>query len=179
MEYRQNQNPVSTSDKAITGYAMVWYNGKPETEYRYAHNAVERFTRANVAVAQDVISTFNHTTANILGRTKSGTLQLEMDDVGLKYRIEPSETQLYRDTVELIKRGDIAGSSVGFVPVSVSYTREGNTEVRYFKATIHELGPVVTPAYSGAEVSVRNFNASILDRIAKRLRIIEIGAYED
>src|SRR6185295_11760977 len=56
----------------------------------------------------------NHDDDNLLGRTASGTLELILDKIGLMYACELPDTQVGRDTAEMIRRGDMSGSSFQF-----------------------------------------------------------------
>jgi hypothetical protein len=55
-----------------------------------------------------------HESANLLGRFSTGTLQVSADDHGLHYEIDLPDTTLGTDVAELLRRGDISGSSLGF-----------------------------------------------------------------
>ncbi|MCT7656157.1 HK97 family phage prohead protease [Oceanimonas sp. NS1] len=58
---------------------------------------------------------FNHDPNFVLGRTRSGTLALSVDADGLRYEIDPPDTQTVRDLVLApLARGDITGSSFAF-----------------------------------------------------------------
>lgn len=64
----------------------------------------------------DVRALFNHDRNFVLGRTKAGTLELTVDEVGLRYEISPPDTQTVRDMViEPMGRGDVNQSSLRFV----------------------------------------------------------------
>lgn len=49
----------------------------------------------------------NHDEGNLLGRTTSGTLQLSIDEYGLKASLLVGNTTLWRDVLEMIERGDL------------------------------------------------------------------------
>lgn len=49
-----------------------------------------------------------------LARTKSGTLKLSEDEIGLRYEFEVPDTQAGRDLITILERGDIDQSSFGF-----------------------------------------------------------------
>lgn len=62
----------------------------------------------------DVRALFNHNPDNILGRTASGTLKLEEDEIGLRFELELPDTQAARDLTVLVKRGDLNEMSFAF-----------------------------------------------------------------
>jgi len=106
----------------------------------------------------DVIANFNHSVDMLLGRTSSGTLRLKQDKIGLAYEIDPPNTSVGRDVVELLERGDLRGSSFAFnvKPSGEVWTREDGRSVR----TITEINALAdvcvcsTPAYADATAGI-------------------------
>jgi HK97 family phage prohead protease len=62
----------------------------------------------------DVTLLVNHDRKLLLGRTASGTLQLNDTKRGLEFRCSMPNTQLGHDTREMIQRGDLNGCSFSF-----------------------------------------------------------------
>ncbi|MEM4234905.1 MAG: HK97 family phage prohead protease [Candidatus Methanomethylicaceae archaeon] len=62
----------------------------------------------------DVRALINHDANYVLGRTTSGTLRLEEDEIGLRVEIKLPSTQYANDLVLMMKRGDINQMSFGF-----------------------------------------------------------------
>lgn len=62
----------------------------------------------------DIRALQNHDENLVLGRNKSGTLDLSTDDSGLYYRITPPDTTYARDLQILLERGDVSQSSFAF-----------------------------------------------------------------
>lgn len=96
----------------------------------------------------------DHEPGKLLGR-EGATLVLEEDETGLRYEITPPETELGRDTVSAIERGDLDGSSFAFTvhPDDEEWTEEENSFVRTIKKVsgLYDVGPVTYPAYPGGE----------------------------
>lgn len=142
----------------IRGYASVFYDGSPETEYRFGE-FVERispkaFDRA-LKERQAVVGLFNHDVNQVLGKTTSGTLTLSVDRRGLKYEIDPPDTQAGRDVVEMVSRGDLDGSSFSFHPTRQSWAdgESGEPDIRTVEdVDLVDVSVVTFPAYSGATV---------------------------
>lgn len=66
-------------------------------------------------LGDDVRALFNHDPNFILGRSAAGTLNLSVDERGLRYDIQAPETQTIRDLVLApMQRGDINQSSFAF-----------------------------------------------------------------
>lgn len=156
----------------IVGYAAVFYRANdPSTEFEMlpAENGwprvVERMMPGAFDAAvksDDVRALFNHDPNQVLGRTGAGTLRLSVDQTGLRYEIDPPDTQAARDLVEMLRRGDVSGSSFGFLPRSGA-TRQikgenGAPDQVVFERNdvqLFDVGPVTFPAYSGASSGVR------------------------
>lgn len=161
---------------AIRGVAAVYYReGDPTTEYRLWDGAVERIQPGafDRAVAEDdVRALFNHDPSLILGRSKAGTLKLELQEDGLHYVATPSDTSIYRDVTEHLRRGDVDGSSFAFVATDVRWDKDGDTEVRtILQVSLYDVGPVTYPAYQATEAGYRDAREEQqlwLDELARR-----------
>ncbi|RIK35690.1 MAG: HK97 family phage prohead protease [Chloroflexi bacterium] len=64
------------------------------------------------SLQDDVRALWNHETGIVLGRTKSGTLRLAEDDVGLAIEIDPPSSA--GNYIETIERGDVDQMSFAF-----------------------------------------------------------------
>jgi HK97 family phage prohead protease len=132
----------------------------------------------------DVRGLKNHNPEMLLGRTKSGTMELTVDDVGLRYDIALPETVVGRDLVTEIERGDIDGSSFSFTTEpdgdewddSTSPPTRTLTNVR----DLFDVGPVAYPAYLDTEASIASMRS--LERhnesLAREQRAREEGTRE-
>jgi len=147
----------------IVGYAAVFYDGTPDTEFKLWDDCIERimpgaFDEA-LAQGQDVRALFNHNPDYVLGRTRSGTLSLSVDAVGLRYEITTPDTQVARDLMTVIGRGDVSGSSFAFFPAKIEWETEGEDEIRkIISATLDggDVSPVTYPAYEATTTGVRD-----------------------
>ena len=170
-------HPIRIQERAdgalplITGYAAVFYrDGDASTEYEmwpadsWGGRIVERIMPtafAKSAREDDVRGLFNHDSHAVLGRTGAGTLRLSVDSVGLRYEIDPPDTQLARDLIQSLRRGDITGSSFAFMPRQTEFRdtiQDGKvveTVVERHDVQLFDVGPVTFPAYAGATSGVR------------------------
>ena len=145
----------------IVGYAARFYNGDSGTEYELAPGIVERIMPGAFDAAlkrqDDVRALFNHDPNLLLGRTKSGTLELEQTTRGLRYRIKPNdETSVTKDVRSHISRGDVTGSSFAFTIDEEGWRKEGDVEVREIRnLRLYDVSPVTYPAYEATSVGVR------------------------
>lgn len=163
----------------ISGYAAVFYReDDPGTQYRLWAGSFERVMPGAFDEAlkrgDDIRGLFNHKPDQVLGRTKSQTMTVTVDEVGLRYEITPSETQLYRDVSEMLRRGDIDGSSFGFSIVGDDHwTRdaEGNDIRELRNVALFDVGPVTFPAYSASTSEARSSWDAIHNGERERERI--------
>ncbi|MEU2760446.1 HK97 family phage prohead protease [Streptomyces sp. NPDC007094] len=116
----------------------------------------------------DVYATFNHNASALLGRTSSGTLRVGEDREGGFYEIDLPDTSVGRDVAELLKRGDLKGSSFTFRVLDGGQRRaeeddpETGLPVREITAMdVSELGPVTNPAYLTTQASLRSIEEAL------------------
>ena len=118
----------------------------------------------------DVRGLKNHDPAMLLGRTKSGTMRLSVDDVGLLYDIDLPDTQIGRDLVTEIERGDIDGSSFSFNLESEDgdeWDDSTSPPTRTLRNVrdLFDVGPVAYPAYLDTSSSVRAYASHVESRV--------------
>jgi len=148
----------------IGGHAAVFYDGTPDTEYWIFDDLVERVMPGAfdpvLERGDDVAALWDHNVGQLLGRTASGTLRLEQDDVGLAFEVDLPDTQLGRDIGALVERGDVTGASIGFAigdDGEEVWRRLGSIDVReiYKVGMLRDASPVTFPAYAGTDVAKR------------------------
>jgi HK97 family phage prohead protease len=152
----------SASGKRLEGYAAVFNTPTQLPGFREVIKP-GAFTRA-IEDNHDCVCLFNHDQNNVLGRTTSGTLRLDQDSRGLHYVCDLPNTQAARDAHELIKRGDVVGSSFGFTvaPEGQDWSNETDEDgTQYILRAIKDVklmdvSPVVSPAYGGTKVVARS-----------------------
>lgn len=122
--------------------------------------APEAFTKT-LADAPDVRALINHDPTHLLGRTRSGTLRLAVDSVGLAYEIDMPDRSDARDLVVSMERGDITQSSFAFymIPGGDEWgeTQEGFPlrTIRALSLSDGDVSPVTYPAYPDADSGLR------------------------
>ncbi len=169
-----------TQAHKITGYASVFYDGTKKTEYELWENYIERIMPSafdNALKSDDVRALFNHNPNFLLSRTEAGTLQLSVDDKGLKYEIDIPDTQAGRDVKISLERGDLTGSSFAFIVDESVYREVGDLFIREIKSVkLYDVGPVTYPAYEGTEAQARNLEnakklkADFIEKKQKNIR---------
>lgn len=173
--------------KRIVGYAAVFYSpALPGTQFTLYGEAVERimpgaFDRA--LREDDVRALFNHDKSQLLGRTAAGTLRLAADAAGLRYEVSPDpDTELTRRVLSYLRRGEVTGSSFGFLVTDERWRQEGGLVVReVLGVRLYDVGPVTFPAYPGTTAAAERAAAPDAPRaaptgLAARLRQYEVTA---
>lgn len=153
---------VNPDSRTVEGYAVV-FNSQSEDLGFYETINPSAITE-EVLKRSDVFCLFNHDQDKVLARSKYGTgsLQLQLDEQGLKYTFTAPNTDLGDELLEYLRRGDIDSSSFAF---TVS-TDEGSevwttgTDGRQYREILkidelHDVSPVWNPAYTSTSVSQR------------------------
>ena len=111
---------------------------------------------ADAVKEDDVRALFNHNPDYVLGRNKAGTLRLKEDEKGLAIEVDPPDTQVARDLMVSIGRGDITQMSFGFQLVSDEwdYTDRANPIRTLKKVKLYDVSPVTYPAYEDTDVEL-------------------------
>ena len=156
---------VNPDSRTVEGYAVV-FNSQSEDLGFYETINPSAITE-EVLMRSDVFCLFNHDLDKVLARSKYGTgsLQLQLDEQGLKYTFTAPNTDLGDELLEYLRRGDIDSSSFAF---TVS-TDEGSevwttgTDGRQYREILkidelHDVSPVWNPAYSSTSVSQRTLD---------------------
>lgn len=152
LEIRQLHEFVNDNN-VVEGYALKF--NKPSKDLGGFIETIDARALDGVNM-EDVKLFLNHDSGNLLGRTKSGTLQLSVDEVGLKFRCELPNTTLGNDVMELVKRGDLSQCSFGFTVAEDEWERIDGKPVRTIKKinTLAEISLVSIPAYEDTDVAV-------------------------
>ncbi len=104
----------------------------------------------------DIRALWNHDPNYVLGRNRSGTLQLREDETGLLVAITPPDTQWARDLVVSITRGDVSQMSFAFATERDAWAKVAGVWERTLLAVrTFDVSPVTYPAYTQTDVGVR------------------------
>lgn len=105
----------------------------------------------------DIRALYNHDPNYVLGRNKSGTLQLLEDNDGLFVDVTPPETQWARDLMVSIKRGDVSQGSFAFRVVKDKWEKkeDGSVERVLNEVRLYDVSVVTYPAYPETDAYVR------------------------
>ena len=130
-------------------------------------------------LSNDIRALINHETRLVLGRNKSGTLELREDSYGLwgRIKINPNDTDAM-NLYERVKRGDVDQCSFGFniIREDTEWRDDGSVKWTIREVDLHEVSVVTFPAYEDTGVAARQkqveeHRARLFE--AKRKKLIE------
>ena len=186
MERRNYSFPVQvTGDdekRTVEGYALLF--DTPSDGLSFVE-VIERGALEGVIEKSNIFALLNHDSSRgILARSKNGqgTLYLEVDSVGLKYRFEAPRTALGDELLEYLRRGEVSESSFAFTVEAETWeAREDDTWKRTIHkfANLYDVSPVYDAAYSATSVNLRGkeqAEAQIAE-VAKARRAKEVEEY--
>jgi HK97 family phage prohead protease len=163
MERRALTSPIevraSEGSRTISGYAAVFNVAADIGGFFREQVAPGAFAKA--IKGGDVRALFDHRSGAVLGRTKSGTLRMKEDERGLAVEIDLPDTQVARDLVASMERGDIDGMSFGFNVTRQVWDETTDPPLRTIQEVeLHEVSVVTFPAYEETEAALRSLNES-------------------
>lgn len=182
-EIRSIDSEIRTlhDSRIIEGYAL-----KFDVESKDLGGFVEVIDRNaldGVLDKSDVLALYNHDNSRVLARNSYGTgsLSLEVDEIGLKYRFEAPDTSDGNDLLYHVRSGNLRNSSFCFtLPSNRSGERwENNRKNRIITKfdRLWDVSPVWSPAYLDTTVAVRSLNEVLLED-QKEQEAIEIRKAE-
>lgn len=152
-------------ERYLEGYASV-FNKRSKPLYESNRLFTEQINpQAFNEVLQrenlNVVLTFNHSRDMLIARTKSGTLELSVDEYGLKFRAKVPNTTLGNDIYELVKRGDLYENSFIFTVKKEDQTwlkeEDGNFLRTINKVSnLFDVSIVTDGAYADTNISARD-----------------------
>ena len=156
-QYRTFEIRAEPEGMTVEGYAAVFE--RPEVMYEVDDTAysevIDRgaFTDAQMA---DVVMNFNHG-GKPVARTKNGTLQLALDDHGLKVRADLSGSVESRNLYEEIKAGLIDKMSFAFTVKGEQYDKATRTRRITGVKRLYDVAAVDIPAYDSTTLMARSY----------------------
>jgi HK97 family phage prohead protease len=169
----------------IAGYAAVFeklsvpiYNFKEKIRAGAFANSLKK---------NNVRALWNHNPDMVLGSIKAGTLRLFEDERGLRFELDPPDTQAGKDAVISIRRKDVDGMSFGFNILRQEWDEgDRNNIVRtLIEVDLREVSPTAFPAYPDTKVKVRNIeddydeHARSVADADKEIRVNELKIMEN
>ena len=161
VELRVEERADGEGDDAprrIVGHAAV-FDSLSEDLGGFREKVAPGAFAASIA-SDDIRALFNHNPDHVLGRNgEAGTLRLAEDDKGLAIAIDTPDTQVARDLVTSIERGDISQMSFGFRTIGDEWQMVDGENVRTLQAVkLFDVSPVTFPAYLQTDVAARSLD---------------------
>ena len=162
---------LSENSRTIEGYAIV-FGQRSQVMYdrKLKRTFVEVIQPGAVTEellrSSDVKALLEHNSERMLARSFNGkgSLMLSLDEHGVKYRFDAPATVDGDYAVEMVKRGDLFGSSFAYYTderANVKYEKTDKELMRYVSKIdwIGDVSIVSDPAYMGTDVAVRSLDA--------------------
>lgn len=155
IDYEVRTSELATSNKKLVGYAIRWNSLSDVIWDEFVEQFAPGAFTDSLAGGSDVRALFEHDYTQLLGRTKSGTLLLTEDNTGLRFELTPPDTQLGRDVLTMVERGDITGMSFGFRALKEAWDITPTPYVRTVTAAeLREITVTSMPAYPESDVDI-------------------------
>ncbi|WP_442952054.1 HK97 family phage prohead protease [Paenibacillus sp. 203] len=142
-------------DMFIEGYFAVFNRQTELWPGAFEELAPEAF---NTTLGNDVRALINHDTTLVLGRNKSGTLELKADSHGLwgRVKVNPNDSDAV-NMYERVKRGDVDQCSFGFniLKEDTDWSEDGTVKWTIREVDLHEVSVCTFPAYADTGVQAR------------------------
>ena len=177
LEVREEQD----GKKFVEGYATRFGN-----EYRLYEfegyevlESVDRHAFDNADMS-DVIMQYDHE-GRVFARMSNGTLELNINDDGLRIRADLGGTEIGRQLYEEIKGGYTTKMSFGFKVKKTERKEERDEETG--KVTVHrrimeikklyDVSAVSLPANDATEISARNIGEGVIAEVKEEFLAVE------
>lgn len=153
-----------TDEMKIEGYFVIFNSETKLFENYYEEISDKAFKDIDLS---DIRALADHDTAKVLGRTKSQTLSLSVDDKGLfgEITINKNDTEAV-NLYERVKRGDIDQCSFGFniLDETMDTRADGSTKWTITEIELFEVSVVTFPAYADTSVEARSEQMKQLEK---------------
>lgn len=150
---------ASEAEMLIEGYAIKFNEetliGSEEHGFR---EVIDR-SALDGANIKDVPLKYNHQdNFLVLARTRNKSLELEVDDIGLKIKARLLDTQSNRDIYKMVQSGLLDKMSFAFTVKHQTWNRDGSIPLRNILKIerLYDVSIVDVPAYEGTSVYARS-----------------------
>ena len=136
----------------VVGYGSIFNSRSENLGGFYEYISPTAISEETIAKS-DVRALINHDANLILARSTSGTLDLSVDEKGLKYEFEIPETSYGKDLAINMKNGNLNQSSFAFtVGSDVWSSDDDGNDIRTITSIdkLYDISVVSYPAYSQA-----------------------------
>jgi HK97 family phage prohead protease len=153
------------------GPVMVGYAARFDVKSGVIAGSFREVVRAgafkdSLANGADVRFLMNHDPTRLLARTKSGTLRLREDSIGLAFEADLADTALANDAVSMVQRGDLDSMSFAFRMIKDAWSEDTDgIALRELNAVdIRDVSLATYPAYpTGTSVDLRAEDPALVE----------------
>lgn len=166
---------VSEEKMIIEGYAIKFNEETLIGSEDYGFREIIDPQALSSANMKDVPLKYNHQdNFLVLARTRNKSLELTVDEVGLRIKAELLDTQSNRDIYKMVQNGLLDKMSFAFTVKSQSWDRTGTIPKRTITEIerLFDVSIVDVPAYEGTSVYARSLE--LLDDETRRLDNLEL-----
>lgn len=155
IEFRSTQDEEKMT---VEGYALKFETPTLLREWSDGSKTFEQIERGALdgTDVSNVVLNKNHDDNLLLARTINKSLELIVDDIGLKIKATLPNTQLGRDVFEEIRTGLLSKMSFRWTggDRSVDYFDNGDTMVHWKSlGTLYDVSAVAFPAYDDTSIA--------------------------
>ena len=137
----------------VEGYAVVF---NQITDLGWCKEIIDR-NSFNGADMKDCVLKYNHNDSFlILARTRNKSLELSIDDHGLKIRAKLIDTTNNKDVYKMIKEGLLDKMSFAFTVAERKWDYETDTRTVLRISKLYDVSVVDVPAYDSTEIYARS-----------------------
>jgi uncharacterized protein len=165
----------------LEGYAIVFNEETLIGDEEYGFTEVIDRHALNETLLRDVPMKYNHMDSFlIIARTKNKSLQLSIDNIGLKVHAELLDTHTNQDIYKMVRSGLLDKMSFAFTVEEQTWNREGKVPKRTINkiGRLYDVSVVDTPAYDATSIYARSLESMELELkamdLAKEQQQIEI-----
>ena len=156
---------MGDDSRRVEGYALVF--NSESRDLGGIIEVIDSHALDGVLPDSDVMCWLNHDSSrgalarrrgeNVPQSAVGNSLELELDDIGLRYAFDAPDTALGNELIEGLKRGDINQSSFAFTVKEDTWERlDDGMVLRTINKIdrLYDVSPVYDPAYYGTSVEL-------------------------
>lgn len=177
---------MGDDSRRVEGYALVF--NSESRDLGGIIEVIDSHALDGVLPNSDVMCWLNHDSSrgalarrrgeNVPQSAVGNSLELEIDDIGLRYAFDAPDTALGNELIEGLKRGDINQSSFAFTVKEDTWERlDDGMVLRTINKIdrLYDVSPVYDPAYYGTSVELdrRGYDELIAREEAEKRKVEE------
>lgn len=161
-EYRDLQSVEKTEDFIVEGYATTF------NRYEiFEHDGIKYYEEIDPKAFEetdfsDVIMQYDHR-GKVFARTSNNTLELSIDNVGLKTRADLSKSKGSKELYEEIESGLVTKMSWAFSVSEESYDRDTRTRKFLKIKKVYDVSAVSIPANNDTSINARSYFDGVIE----------------